>query len=139
MRETLLLLLSLTAWRPDIAAQDPAARGFAPVFLSCATRGPLRFARLGEPEDTVVRQFEPTYWKEGAAVGGAVGALGGSLLGLSVCRLADRPDKNCTGSALLGGFLAAVVLAIPGALIGGQIHKSEQDGSQQVQRPQDPQ
>jgi hypothetical protein len=130
MRETLLLLLSLTAWQTDIAAQEPAARVSAPVLLSCAARGSLRFARLGEPEDTVVRQFEPTYWKEGAAVGSAVGALGGALVGLSVCRLADRPDKDCAGSALLGGFLAAVVLAIPGALIGGQIHKSEQDGFQ---------
>jgi hypothetical protein len=130
MRETLILLLSLTAWRSDIAAQDPTARVSAPVFPSGTARGPLRLARLAEPRDTVLRRFEPTYWKEGAAVGGAVGALGGSLLGLSVCRLADRPDKNCTGSALLGGVLAAVVLAIPGALIGGQIHKSEQDGSQ---------
>ena len=130
MRETLLLLLSLTPWQADIAAQEPAARVSASVLLSCAARGPLRFARLREPEDTVVRQFEPTYWKEGAAVGSAVGALSGALVGRSVCRLADRPDKDCTGSALLGGFLAAVVLAIPGALIGGQIHKSEQDGSQ---------
>jgi hypothetical protein len=130
MRETLLLLLSLTAWHTDIAAQDPTARVSAPVLLSSTARGPLRFARLAEQTDTAVRGFEPTYWKEGATVGGAVGALGGALVGLSVCRLADRPDKNCTGSAMLGGFLAAVVLAIPGALIGGQIHKSEQDGSQ---------
>jgi len=130
MRETLLLLLCLTAWHTEIAAQAPAARVSAPVLLSSTARGPLRFARLAEPRDTVVRQLEPTYWKEGAVVGGAVGALGGALLGLSVCRLAEQPDKNCTGSAVLGGVLAAAVMAIPGALIGGQIRKSEQDGSQ---------
>jgi hypothetical protein len=37
--------------------------------------------------------------------------------------MSDDFDKNCTGAAIVGDVGGAVLLAIPGALIGGQFEK----------------
>jgi len=83
--------------------------------------------------DTVQAQIQPTYWKEGALIGGVLGAVGGAFLGHGLCEDSEELGKNCTGSLFLGGVLGAVLLAIPGALVGGQFSKSE---SAQEDRPE---
>lgn len=59
----------------------------------------------------------------GRSRGGALGALGGAVLGHGLCGLSEDSTKSCTGSLLLGALLGAAVVAIPGALIGGQFSK----------------
>jgi hypothetical protein len=91
---------------------------------------------LSEPlQDTVQAQIRPTYWKEGALVGGVIGALGGALLGHGLCETSEEFQKNCTGSLILGGVLGAALLAIPGALIGGQFAKNASAEKRAVRHP----
>ncbi len=123
MREILLLLVSLTVWASPAAGQTSPQGPVASVLFSGAARGPLSVGWSSEPHDSVVRDIRPTYWKEGAAVGGLLGALGGALVGRAVCGMSDEFGKDCTGSTILGGVGGAVLLAIPGALIGGQFPK----------------
>ena len=91
--------------------------------LTSTAPGPLRAAVPQEPGDSVERDIQPTHWKEGALVGGLIGVVGGALLGAAICRNSEQSDKNCTGSTVGGGLIVGLVLAIPGALIGGQIPK----------------
>jgi hypothetical protein len=53
---------------------------------------------------------------------GLLGLVAGALLVHHLCGL-DESTRSCTGSTLLGAGLGAVVLGVPGALIGGQIRK----------------
>ena len=126
MRITVLLLLGPWFW-PDLgSAQTPLSGPAASVLFSAPQRGALGSMRLEALRDTVPAQLPPTYWKEGALIGGALGALGGALLGHAVCETSDESGKSCTGSLFLGGVLGAAILAIPGALIGGQFPKRAQ-------------
>jgi hypothetical protein len=93
------------------------------VLFSNAAPGPLRTTGLIAPADSADRDIRPTYWKEGALVGGLLGGLGGAFLGAAICRNSEVADKNCTWSSVGGGLISGLVLAIPGALIGGQMHK----------------
>lgn len=83
------------------------------------------------PRDSLMRDIRPTYWKEGAAVGALAGAVGGALVGLAVCGLSEEVGKDCAGTAVIGGIGGAVVLAIPGALIGGQFRKRGDENESQ--------
>jgi hypothetical protein len=95
------------------------------VVFSNAAPGPLSTLRLIQPADSIERDIRPTYWKEGALVGGLIGLAGGALLGVVVCAQSDEVGNSCTGSAAAGALGGALILAIPGALIGGQMHKGE--------------
>ncbi|HET7042178.1 MAG TPA: hypothetical protein VFI13_09160 [Gemmatimonadales bacterium] len=71
-------------------------------------------------------RYPSTHWKEGALIGGAVGGILGFALGEGFCHFDESPGaKNCTGKASAGAVLGALLFAIPGALIGGQIRKGE--------------
>lgn len=66
-----------------------------------------------------------TYWKEGALVLGIPMAL---IAGDFVYQFCKDPDsgtqpRNCAARGLGGAAIGFVIGAIPGALIGGQIHK----------------
>jgi hypothetical protein len=123
MRETLLLLVGLAVWASPAAGQTPLPGPVASVFFRSAARGPLSVAWSSEPHDSVVRDIRPTYWKEGALVGALLGAVGGAVVGGGFCRMSDEFGKDCTASTVLGGVGGAVLLVIPGALIGGQFRK----------------
>jgi hypothetical protein len=87
---------------------------------------PLRSIRIAEPRDTLRPPIRPTYWKEGALIGGVLGAVGGAVLGHGLCELSEESRKDCTGGLVLGGVLGAALLAVPGALIGGQFPKHDE-------------
>lgn len=119
---SLLLIASLVLWPTPGAAQTlPLSAASSPLFASI--QAPRWRAALEAQPDTVERQIQPTHWKEGALVGGVLGGLGGALLGHAICTQSEQPDKNCTGTTVIAAVLSAAVLAIPGALIGGQFPK----------------
>ena len=113
--KALLLIIGLIAGASPAAGQAAAGRPVASVLYSGVTRGPLSFDWSAEQRDSVVRDIRPTYWKEGALVAGLIGAAGGAVLGAAVCE-----SKGCIIASGLGG---ALVLALPGALVGGQFRK----------------
>ena len=123
LRLTLSLFLGLIAWGSPVVAQSAVGGPVASILLSRPTSGPLRALGLVEPADRIERDIRPTHWKEGALVGGLVGLAGGAVLGSAFCRNSEELGKSCTGSAVVGGLIVGLVLAIPGALIGGQIPK----------------
>jgi hypothetical protein len=55
-----------------------------------------------DPDTT--KHIHPTYWKEGALIGGIVGAIPGALLGHDLCETDDNPNNNCFVGTLLGAF-----------------------------------
>lgn len=116
---SLLLIVGLTTWTTPGAAQT---HPLSSPLLAGMPAPRWRTALESQP-DTVERQIKPTHWKEGALVGGVLGALGGAILGKAICTQSEQPDKHCTGSLLIGAVLGAVILGIPGALIGGQFPK----------------
>ena len=77
-----------------------------------------------EPRDSLPRQSRPTYWKEGMLIAGIAGAAGGAFLGYGLCDQSEDPSVSCGMMAVLGGLGGALLLAIPGALIGGQFEKN---------------
>ena len=122
MRGTILTIFGLLTWTVPGAAQirlpGPAPSslfGYRPA--SAITPAPAT-----APDDSL-RQLRPTYWKEGALVGGVLGLVGGALVGHRLCGLAEESTKHCTGSLVVGGVVGAALLAVPGALIGGQFSK----------------
>ena len=122
MRITLVLVSAFLAWSSPAAAQAPISGPLPSVLLNNSHRSPLQ-TELTQPTDSLEGPAPPTHWKEGALVGGLIGAVGGTVLGLAICRNSEELGKNCAGSAVAGGLISALVLAIPGALIGGQMPK----------------
>jgi len=99
------------------------------VLFDRAQGGPLQRSLAEAARDTTRRQIRPTYWKEGALIGVVLGTIGGALVGHGLCGMSEEFHKDCTGSLFLGGLLGAVLLAVPGALIGGQFPKGPPAGS----------
>ena len=68
----------------------------------------------------------PTYWKEGALIGGVPMAVLGGLAFHGLCEWNDESgDANCAAAAAGGALFSGILGAIVGALIGGQFHKKE--------------
>jgi tetrahydromethanopterin S-methyltransferase subunit D len=119
----LLLIVGLAMWTTPGAAQRPPVGPVSSPLVG--TPAPRWRTALESQADTVERQIQPTHWKEGALVGGVLGALGGALLGHAICTQSEQPEKNCTGTTVIGAVFSAAILAIPGALIGGQFPKGQ--------------
>jgi hypothetical protein len=58
-------------------------------------------------------------------IGGVLGATPGALLGHDLCETDDNPNNNCFVGTPLGAFGGAILLGLPGALIGGAFPKHE--------------
>jgi len=119
MRVVLLLLIGLTAWTSPAAGQVGPRGAAASVLVRDVAPGPLSAGWPAQARDSVVRDIRPTYWKEGALVGGLAGAVAGLVLS-SAC------EMGCMTAAILGGGL---LLVLPGALIGGQFRKGDRNNS----------
>jgi hypothetical protein len=85
---------------------------------------PLHYHILSTtPADTVIRQIQPTHWKEGGAIGAvAVGALG-ALFGSGICQLSDNSSDGCIGLEVRGALGGGILGFLIGAFIGGQFPK----------------
>jgi hypothetical protein len=108
-----LLLLGLTFTPSLVLAQTRSLAPAASTLFAGKAVADIRAVQAVQweaPSDTVARLIQPTYWKEGAVIGGVIGGVGGGLWLASLC------GTGCAvGSALL--------LAIPGAFVGGQFSK----------------
>ena len=122
MRITLILVSASLASSSPAGAQALISGPLPSVLFSSLNRSPLQ-PGLTQPADSLEGAAPPTHWQEGALVGGVIGAVGGAVLGTAVCRNSEEVGKSCTGTAVASGLIAALVLAIPGALIGGQMPK----------------
>lgn len=120
MRVTVTLASALLAWSPPAATQALIGGPMPSGVLSSVRGGPLRID-LTQRSDSLEDAAQQTHWKEGAVVGGLVGAVGGAVLGTAVCKNSEEIGKSCTGTAVESGLIAALVLPIPCTLIGGQI------------------
>jgi len=122
MRIAALLLLGFLAWATPGAAQT-RLQGPAPSSLFGYRQVSGPGSGWGAEPDDSLRKVRPTYWKEGAVAGGLVGMVTGALLFRRLCGL-DESTDDCSGSTLVGAALGAALVAIPGALIGGQFSKN---------------
>src|SRR4051794_37509486 len=104
MRIALLAILGLFFCAARSSAQTSIAGPAASVLFNRLPRAALEPMPWETREDTVQAQIRQTYWKEGALVGGVVGAVGGALLGHGLCEDSEEFQKNCTGSLFLGGL-----------------------------------
>lgn len=116
------LPLLLVVAAPFASAQMAAGPASSVVFSPRPHRA-LQPALTSVTPDTVRTGIRPTYWKEGAIVGGVAGGVSIGFLGYVACGLSEQPGRNCLGMTLLGGIFGAGLGAIPGALIGGAFPK----------------
>jgi len=112
------LLLVMFLISPNAAAAQARITGPGPSILSVTPTWPSQLAQLAESDSV----SEPTHWKEGALIGALAGAVGGGVLSQAIC---DQSETSC--SAVPGILLGAALLAIPGALIGGQFPKEPRE------------
>ncbi|HEX7919084.1 MAG TPA: hypothetical protein VF454_06740 [Gemmatimonadales bacterium] len=110
----LMVAWCLVLGSSSLAAQQAALR----------PRPSSLFVPPGAVADTT--QLAPTYWKEGALIGGIPMAILGAIAGHDLCEWSDGTgNDDCilatVGTAALSGGVGAIV----GALIGGQFHKKE--------------
>lgn len=70
--------------------------------------------------------IHPTYWKEGALIGGIPMAILGGIAGHGLCEWSDGTgNDDCVMATLGTAVLSGLVGGIVGGLIGAQFHKPE--------------
>lgn len=126
MRALLLAVVYLSLGPSVGASQDrPFGPAPSPLFVATSTTA-FRATFSAEHGDTAPLEIRATYWKKGAVIGGVVGALSGLLLAHAVCGLSEEHGCPTSGTLLMAMVGGGSLLAIPGALIGGQFAKPEE-------------
>jgi hypothetical protein len=126
MRALLLAVVYLSLG-PSVGASQDRPFGPVPSPLFVATsKTAFRTTLSAERGDSGRLEIRPTYWKKGAAIGSVAGALSGLLLGHTLCGLSEEPGHGCSGTLLMSVVGGGLLLALPGALIGGQFAKPEE-------------
>jgi hypothetical protein len=126
MRALLLAVIYLSLGPSAGTSQDrPFGPAPSPLFVATSTTA-FRTTFSAERGDTGRAEIRPTYWKKGAAIGGVVGALSGLLLAHALCDLSEEAGHSCSRAMLMGVVGGGLLLAIPGAFIGGQFAKPEE-------------
>jgi hypothetical protein len=120
VRQLLSTLAILFAVPAAVSAQHLA--GPSPSVLFARQPQASLYPALAAP-DTIRTGIRPTYWKEGALIGGLVGGLGLGLFAAELCRFSEQPSNGCVGTTLLTALVGTVIVGIPGALIGGSFPK----------------
>ena len=126
MRVLLVVIACLVA-HSTLSAAQARPLGPLPSVLFTAAPGLHSGRRLDAPRaDTSRREIRPTYWKKGAAIGGGVGALGGLMLSYAACGLSEEAGHSCSATMLVGMVGGGGVLALVGAIVGGQFTKPDE-------------
>jgi hypothetical protein len=120
-----LFCLAAVSFDAAIAAAQAPLSPAPSVLFSAGAGGQLGAHHRWAAADTVRRRIRPTYWREGALVGGAVGALGGLLIARFICEQSEDWSRGCTGTTLAAVVATAVLLAVPGGLVGGQFSRPD--------------
>lgn len=109
------LLASLCVTRPPLLAAQRPAIAPAPSVL-------FQRAEPAAPSPSPT----PTYWKEGALIGGIPLGILGFALANGLCGSGDGGSgDHCTLAGLGGAAFGFLTGAVVGSLIGGQIPKHE--------------
>lgn len=116
MRCVLALLLMLVA---GTALEAQLAPGGSVAFKS------VPFERFGmAPPDTQPMRIKPTYWKQGALIGGAIGGLMGLLVAAAWCGDGDGgTGRGCAANIALGTLVVGGTGMALGAFIGSAFPK----------------
>jgi hypothetical protein len=125
-----ILYLAWLMLFPSLTAAQARITPSSSMLFGREARGPLDPPGSGQIADTARRDIRPTYWLEGALVGSAVGAVGGLLLGQFICEQSE--GQSCGVARVAAVVGTAVLVALPGALIGGQFTKGERGDSSHV-------
>jgi hypothetical protein len=116
--------IAVTAWllpAPPLAAQAGAPAPAPTVSFARWTPAPL----AGLPADTTPRRYPPTYWKEGALVGGTVSALLFGMFVAGLCANGDAGSGSCVGNTVFAVVMGGSIGGGIGALVGGLFPKPE--------------
>jgi hypothetical protein len=126
MRALLAVVACLVA-HPPLGTAQARRLGPLPSVLFAAGPGLRSGSSLAaQRPDTSQREIRPTYWKKGAAIGGGVGALGGLILGYAACGLSQEAGQGCSATMLVGLVGGGGILALVGAIVGGQFTKPDE-------------
>jgi hypothetical protein len=123
MRSILFFLLGALLSTAPVSAQVRLSGPTPSVLFAPSPSG----RALAKPwaADTNTPTSHPTHWKEGALVGGILGAIGGALLGNGICHAGDDTSSNCTAATIGVAAIGALGFGVIGALIGGAFPKEE--------------
>ena len=121
MLQCALLLLLISRQEAVAQRSSPGIAGPVPIPLILR----LDAQRAIAPPLAVdsIAEIRPTYWKEGALIGGLPLGLGLAGLAGALCRSSDS-GGSCGGAAIGGFLLGGAIGGVIGALIGGQFPKA---------------
>lgn len=88
------------------------------------TRECFRYANATARRPATLPMRAPDHRYEGLAVGFALGAVAGGLLGAVACGQSDNAQESCAGDVVKGGLILGGLGGLAGLLVGGAIAKT---------------
>jgi len=121
MVHVLLVLCALTLGAEPSPAQSHGARLRGPA--ASLLFGVRTVSAAEASPDTAAKVIQPTHWKRGMLIGGAVGGVALGFLGYALCHDLSETRASCLGPTLGAAGLGGVMGGVTGALIGGAFRK----------------